>query len=421
MAIENARLYARTDKRLQARVEELTALQRTTQELNATLDLDTVVSTILESAVHTTGATHGNIMLRDLDTGQLALRSAQGYSEEEQETIAQRLLDKSNPSLSYLVAEKGEPRIVYDARLEEMSVCVKPTTRSALVVPILQAGIVVGVINLRHTEVGAFDDQDLTFVQALAEQASVAIGNASRFEEQAGVNMALTRRTEQMDSLLAISRKLRADVPLADVLEEIAYGIQETVGFNAVLVSVAEGLPEGMVLRRVAAAGLPVDAFEEMKRVLQPLSRYERILTPGGSTNWEHVTSFPFQKRDDWVTDVHTYVSLPGVEEWQEGQWHPDDMLLAPLRGTTGQLLGVISVDDPISRQRPSRSTLEALAIFANQASLAVENAALYADIQQRVENLAQINKMGRALTRAFEPGQVVNTVVQDSDRFAAL
>ena len=415
IAIENAQLYARTDKRLQARVEELTALQHTSQELNATLDLDTVVSTILDSAVHTTGATHGNIMLRDLDTGQLALRCAQGYSAEEQEITATRLLERSAPSISYVVAEKGEPRIIVDARLDETIVCVKPTTRSALVVPIFQAGMVVGVINLRHTEVGAFDDQDLTFVQALAEQAAVAIGNALRFEEQASVNMALTRRTEQMDSLLAISQKLRADVPLAEVLEEIAYGIQETVGFNAVLVSVVEGRSEGRVegavLRRVAAAGLPLDAFEEMKRVLQPVSRYERILKEEYQQGACYF--FPFQKRDDWATDIQTYAPLPNVAEWQEGQWHPDDMLLAPLRGTTGQLLGVISVDDPINGQRPSRSTLETLAVFANQGSLAVENATLYADIQRRVDNLAQINKLGRALTQALEPDQVVNTVVR--------
>ncbi len=428
VAIENARLYAQTDMQLQARLEELTALQRTTQELNATLDLDTVVSTILDSAVRTTGATHGNVILRDLDTGQLMLRSAQGYSEEEQQAIAQKLLDVSNPSVSNLVAESGEPRIISDAQLDETFVCVKLMTRAALVVPIFQAGLVVGVINLLHTEAGAFDDQDLTFVQALAEQASVAIGNALRFEEQAGVNMALTRRTEQMDSLLAISQKLRADVPLVEVLEEIAYGIQETVGFNAVLISIVtkegpEALAErtqsadGMapVLRRVAAAGIPLDAFEEMKRDHQPLSRYERILTDEYQQGACYF--FPFEKQADWAADLHTYAVVPGftepLAEWQEGQWHRDDMLLAPLRGTTGQVLGIISVDDPANGQRPSRSTLEALAIFANQASLAVENAALYADIRSRADNLAQINKMGRALTQALEPSQVVNTVIR--------
>lgn len=407
VAIENARLYARTDRRLQSRVEELTALQRTTEQLNATLDLDTVVSTILESAVHTTGATHGNVMLRDLDTGELTLRSAQGYSEDELALIAQRLLDKSIASISYWAAEKGEPRIVVDAGLDDTITFVKPATRSALAVPIFQSGMVVGLINLRHTDIGAFDDQDLMFVQALAEQASAAIGNALRFEEQAGVNMALTRRTEQMDSLLAISQKLRADVPLADVLEEIAYGIQETVGFNVVLVSVAE---EG-VLRRVAAAGLPVDVFEQMKQILQPLDRYERILTEEYRQGACYF--YPFQRLDDWATDIHTYTALPEGGQWEEGQWHPDDMLLAPLRGTAGQLLGIISVDDPINGQRPSRSTYEALAIFANQGSLAVENAALYADIQRRVDNLDQINKLGRALTQALEPSQVVSAVVR--------
>ena len=40
-----------------------------------------------------------------------------------------------------------------------------------------------------------------------------------------------------MGRLLEVSQKLRADVPLEDTLEEIAYAIQETVGFNIVLIS----------------------------------------------------------------------------------------------------------------------------------------------------------------------------------------
>ena len=92
IAIENARLYEQTDERLHARLDELTALQRTTQEMNATLALDDILQVVLESAVQTTGASHGNVMLMDLDTAQLALRASQGYSDEEQATIQRQLL-----------------------------------------------------------------------------------------------------------------------------------------------------------------------------------------------------------------------------------------------------------------------------------------------------------------------------------------
>ena len=39
--------------------------------------------------------------------------------------------------------------------------------------------------------------------------------------------------------------------------------------------------------------------------------------------------------------------------------WHPDDMLLLPLRALTGEILGVVSVDEPLSGQRPTRRRAE--------------------------------------------------------------
>ena len=62
---------------------------------------------------------------------------------------------------------------------------------------------------------------------------------------------------------------------------------------------------------------------------------------------------------------------------------------------------------------RPTRRTLEVLAIFANQAAIAVENAHLYADVRRRAENLALINEVGQTLTQLVEPGQVLNAVVK--------
>jgi PAS domain S-box-containing protein len=412
IAIENARLYEQTDESLQARVDELMAVQRITQELNATLDLDRILQVVLGSAVQTTGASHGNVMLMDLDTGGLTLRIAEGYSAGEQARISQELLDPDGDSVTRQVVESGQSRIVDDAARESGMVCVRDDTRSALVVPVFYQDTVVGLINLRHTEVKAFDGEDLNFTQALADQAAIAIGNAMRFEDQVRANTALRRRTEQMDGLLQVGQKLRTDVPLEEALEEVAYAIQETVGYNVVMISVAEGLQGAEpVLRRVAAAGLPLTVFEEARQVLQPLARYERILRAEYRRGLCYF--YPFQRREDWEAELHTIIPMPEVYEWEEGQWHPHDMLLAPLRGAGGRLLGHISVDDPRDGRRPSRQTLETLAIFANQATIAVENAHLYADTQRRADNLTLINEVGRALTQTLEPSQVLDIVVK--------
>ena len=430
IAIENARLYEHTDERLQARVDELTALQRITDELNATLELDRILDIVLETALETTGASHGNVLLVDMDSDswiedpRLTLRTAQGYSEEEQANIEAMLLAPSDDgqdspggtgeSLVAQVAQSGEARIVDDAWQEPCRVCVKESTRSALIVPVFYEGLVVGLINVRHARPGAFDRQDLSFVQSLAQQAAVALGNAMRFEEQVRANTSLRDRTEQMARLLEVSRKLRTDVSLEETLEEVAYAIQETVGFNLVLISIVEGAPGGggRLMRRVAAAGLSLRQFEELSSVQQPAERYEALFREEYELGAAYF--FPWQKRGDWEASLHTVTAMAGFEgEWQQGQWHPRDMLLIPLRGAGGRLLGHISVDDPRDGLRPSRRTIDVLTVFANQAAIAVENAGLYADAQRRADNLALINEVGRSLTQVLDPQLVVDTVVQ--------
>lgn len=412
VAIDNARLYEETDERLRARVDELVALQRTMQELNATLERDRILEVVLELAVRTTQATYGGVMLQDEETGRFALRTAHGYTSEEEGVVDRLLLEPSPAGLLQGVIHGGQPRIVDDAGQETWVERVRGDTRSALVVPILYQDVVVGLIDLRHTEVAAFDREDQRFVQALAEQAATAIGNAVRFEEQIRVNNALRQRTEQLDALLAVSQKLRTDVPLEDALEEVAYAIQETVGFNIVLISVIEDPQVSRpLLRRVAAAGLPLEVFDEARRIRQPLERYERALKEEYRQGLCYF--FPFQKQDDWAAELHTMVPMAETGEWQQGQWHPRDMLLAPLRGAGGRLLGHISVDEPRDGLRPSQRTLEVLEIFANQAAIAVENAHLYADVHRRADNLALINEVGQTLTQLVEPNQVLNTVVR--------
>mgnify|MGYP001043728319 CR=1 FL=1 len=406
IAIENARLFEQTDERLQARIDELTFLQRTTQEINATLALDRILKTVLELALQNTGATHGEAMLINLTTGDMTLRAAMGYTPAEKASAERSLQQPEAGSIALQVAESGQARLVEDAERESCVVCARLDTRSALIVPIVTEGLIIGLVNLYHTQVAAFDRNNLDFVQSLAQQAALAIGNAMRFEDQVRSNDALRRRNEQMKSLLAVSQEIRADVPLESALEEVAYAIQETVGFNVVLISVVEGAESTVpMLRRVAAAGLPLDLFEQAKQVRQPLALYEQLFRERYRQGQCYF--FPFQERDEWGAELHTIAPMPETEEWRAGEWHRHDMLVVPLRGAGGRLLGHISVDEPQDGRRPSRPTLEALAVFANQAAAAVENARLFDAARRRVAELATVNQIGQAISSALDVDQL--------------
>jgi HD-GYP domain-containing protein (c-di-GMP phosphodiesterase class II) len=53
--------------------------------------------------------------------------------------------------------------------------------------------------------------------------------------------------------------------------------------------------------------------------------------------------------------------------------WHPEDMLLLPLRGASGDVLGVLSVDQPLFGRRPTESELGVLMAVTDHAGLALD------------------------------------------------
>ncbi len=407
IAIENARLYGETGEELRRRVEALNILQRISRELNATLDLDHILRLVLEEAVGAAGATHGNVMLRDRGTGHVRLQVAVGYSDEESARIEELLT--SQVSIVSEVLETGKPVLTTDARMEERPVCVRTGTRSALTVPIFFEEQVAGLINLRSLEPYVFDDETIEFVQTLAAQAAIAIGNAQRYQEQLKRGELLRRRADQLASVLEVSQALRSDRPLGEILEEVAYAIQESVGFDLVLISVLEGDPPYQ--RRVASAGIPIAAFERMKQVRQPWSVVTEVMSEEFRISQSYY--IPAERQAHWRDRLDVYEEEAECVTREPVRWHPHDMLLVPLIGPGGDIQGLLSVDRPSEGRIPDRATVEALEIFAAQAAIAIENARLVEALQRRADTLALFNEVSRSATAKLELSAVLDTVVE--------
>jgi PAS domain S-box-containing protein len=410
IALENARLYDLTDERLRVRVEQLTALQRIGQELTATLDLGHILNVLLEQAIRATRASHGNVVLVGRDTGRLELKAARGYSDEEETRVQASLEELPPDSVFRRVMTGGEPCLVPDTDREPQPVCLKADTRSALVVPIFYEGVAAGLINLCSTLEGNFAAEHLEFVQALSHQAAMAIRNASGFEELVQQRNQLSHRTGQFANLAAISNALHTDRPLEEMLEDLVYAIQEAVGFNVVLLSVVER--DSSTLRRVAAAGLPLSAFNELRQSTQPLSTIQEGLRE--EFRISHSFYIPHEHKE-LTKEWDTFISPWDTTDRGNGYWHAEDMLLVPLRGTDGRMLGLISVDSPLDGRAPTQPVVEALEVFANLAAVAIENAWLYEDLQRRVDVLSLFNEVSRSLNAKLDLDTLLVTVVEAS------
>jgi len=389
---------------------ELGALQRIGQKLNSTLDLEQILEAILEEAVGATPATHANIQLIDQSTGQLRLRTWRGYGPEQVVDMEENPETWSARDIIRQVVETGQAASLSDVSQDSDYDHLAPETRSELAVPICYAGEIVGVINLESPERAAFSPDIIRFLEVLADQAAIAIGNTQRYEDRVRQGEALSRRVEQLATLFEISGALRMDLSLEDILERIIHAIPDVVGFNRAILSWVEGDPP--YLRRVVSAGIPLAVFRQLQRVCQPLAKLETVMRD----EYRISNSFfiPHHRQEEWGKDLAIYTPpLEGEQEWREGKWHPNDMLLAPLRSADGSILGLLSVDDPQDGLAPTRRTIETLELFANQASVAIENSRLFDERERRISELATLTIIGRIISSVIELDELMDKIYQ--------
>ena len=400
-AIERLRLYTTTDQKLQQRVEQLTALTRVSRELNQTVELERILHLVHDEAIHTTHADCGTLVLFDLASTNDNL-------------VAVRLGDEyMGPLLSPLEAQLagGEAAVQRVSDLQAGSpLAAHEGVRSALVVPIAVRGQVVGLMHLHRHDPAGFDEAAVEAAQALAAQTAIAVENARRFEDQVRRGELLRRRADQLAQLFEVSRSVRSDLPLAENLEAIAFGLQEAVGFNIVIVSSLD--PKSRRLRRMAATGLPLVTFEHISQIETPWDEVERVLREpyrvSQSYFLPHETTA--QLTAHLEPPVVRQVTAPG-----DGAiaWHPADTVLTPLYGSHMEAVGLLTAHNPRDGQRPDRNTIEVIEIFANQAAQAIENARLYEAAERRAAQLLALHRVMEAASVAANSAHLWQTAAE--------
>ena len=162
IAIENVRLFdevqART-RELARSVEELRALGEVSHAVNSTLEIETVLSTIVEKAVQLSATDAGAIYVFSNQRQKFRLRATYGMSEA-------MIVEIGNQSIglgeSYIGAatKNGEAVQVPDLATEPSSpirdLVVRAGYRGLLVVPLLRHGRIVGALVVRRKEPGLF-------------------------------------------------------------------------------------------------------------------------------------------------------------------------------------------------------------------------------------------------------------------------
>ncbi len=188
IAIENVRLLtelrARTDELGQS-VEELRALGEVTQAVNSTLDLQTVLFTIVSKAVQLSDTDAGSIYVHDEMRQQFELQANYGMTDDLIAALKDHHLDISGAVAR--AAKQGEPVQVPDMRTESPvpanELMLQAGYRARLLVPLLRFNEVIGALVVRRKASGEFSKNTIDLLRTFAAQSVLAIQNARLFQE----------------------------------------------------------------------------------------------------------------------------------------------------------------------------------------------------------------------------------------------
>jgi GAF domain-containing protein len=375
-AVERSILYAQTDEKLRRRVDELTALTTISRELGSAEKLEVLLPRALEEVLRLTEAEAGRIVLLNTATGGRAQADLfmGAYPELPLATLEKQVIDTRLPQLVADFAGSPEAPLVEGIQ-------------SAVLAPINYEGRTLGVLHLWSGQPGYFDTAAFDTVQACAVQVATGLSSTLRLHEQARQNVLLQRRVNTLTQLMEASRAQPISRPLEESMQAVAEAVREATPFQAVLISVYDA--NRKLLQRAAGAGFSPEQFQEMQRFQQPWSSVQEYLQETFRVGQAYF--IPTEKKPIDPPDVHTvYVLKPRELEADRAAWNPDDLLLAPIFGTQGEPLGLISVDDPRNGLRPDQAALETLELFASQAALTIESHQKLREFEEQVSYLRQ-------------------------------
>ena len=222
IAIENVRLFDEVQVRtgeLARSVEELRALGDISQAVNSTLDVETVLSTIVAKAVQLSNTDGGVIYVFNEQDQTFRVRAAYGLSEEMVGAVKAQQLGSSDAIRK--ATEDGQPHEFADIDEEPPSpvreISRRIGFRARLVVPLNSTDRVIGALVIRRKQPGKFPSHTIELLQTFAAQSVVAIQNARLFREIENKSRELEVASKHKSQFLAnMSHELRT--PLNAIL-----------------------------------------------------------------------------------------------------------------------------------------------------------------------------------------------------------
>jgi diguanylate cyclase (GGDEF)-like protein len=277
-------------------------------------------------------------------------------------------------------------------------------------------GSMLGIFNVGSPKSGQRpSDEDLEVLTIVVRHAARAVQRA-----QDAANDAAHRRG--LEELLRVSSKLTETVSPSAVLQAICSGISQGLGFGRVLVQLRAKDSDLLF----SAAGVGIKTEDVSTRFVLHDDDLDRLLDPAFEREGCYLLGLEEAKRR--VPSYHD--TFPSVTNGRGPFAWDRHWLVVPLVDRTGVRLGAVFADDPGDRLLPTRERLQALRLFANQATSALESSEQYETMRyladrdpltKLLNRRAFVRSLGEATERGRASGRPLSIVYCDLDGFKAV
>ena len=381
IAIENVRLFKELNDRNRQLTEALEQQTATSEILrviaSSPTDIQPVLNTVAINAARLCEATDAQIRLVEGDGTRLVASFGTAPAPQfVRNTLAnpagRAILNRETVQVNDLAeAMKSEYPDIPDDQPRRTG------TRTFLSTPMLREGIPIGLINIRRTEVRPFSEKQIALLRTFADQAVIAIENVRLFQELEARTHELARSVGELKALGEVGQAVSSTLDLETVLTRIASHAVQLSGADGGAIYEYDETTQEFHLR----------GGHQIEKELVEALRSSPIQLGWGAVGQAAATRAPVEVTD--ILDERQYAATRFRPMLRQLGYR--SLLAVPLL-REDRIMGGLTI---YRRRVGSFSTevVNLLQTFATQSVLAIQNAQLFREIEEKSKQIEAANR----------------------------
>ncbi len=383
-ALERASLYTENIRRL----EELKTLYSISQEIASKLEVQVILQKIMEKAIELLGAEAGTIALWDNQKQNYTIAIAHRLPES---FIGKEFLPPWSGVIGEVIVKKS-PILFKDyqhhpKRIKELD---PYHFKEVLGVPLIVREMIIGTMAVGSSDPQVhFQQTDIDLLLTFSHQAAIAIGNARLYEDSLA-------KIKQLTTLYEIGKTLSSTLDLDELFEKALQLLKDHLGYASCGILLLDAKKDELYIKQVTGRGFVESRKLRFKVGVDGVVGYvaktgELIYVPDVSKDPRYIPVEPSIKSE----------------------------AAFPLKGRD-QLFGVLNIESN-ELNGFDEEDLKTLSSFASQMSISIENAQLFSDLKQTLQELKQVQDQIVQAEKLRAMGEMASGVAHDFNNVLAV